>query len=313
MPVLSTASLLALVLHTGTSAAAWPQLPDCAASPSRIELPADPTDHVLEVCISTERPTTFHFDSPLAPGAVELQDRERFEDVSVGARSFTVLPPINLQPGERFKVVVPFPDGAAPTRATFMLVGHPALGARQVDVFRHKRTVEDYQREVREERSKFEQLAQELERLRLENGPGGLTGLLAAGVMTLDNQGVKAEELTRSTTQFASNALHIRWAYSYRSTTNRVGVVRVAVAVKLENLGTLPWTIKDAALVGKGQEVRPVKVLWQPSPILPGEEEPGVVVMEWELTAREAQGLFTLKMWDESGSRLVTIGHVTFP
>jgi hypothetical protein len=37
-----------------------------------------------------------------------------------------------------------------------------------------------------------------------------------------------------------------------------------------------------------------------------------VVVVEWDLTAREAWGLFTLKLWDESGMRLVTIGNVTF-
>jgi hypothetical protein len=36
-------------------------------------------------------------------------------------------------------------------------------------------------------------------------------------------------------------------------------------------------------------------------------------VVELEMTARDAQGTFTLKMWDGSGSRLVTLGNVTFP
>jgi uncharacterized protein (TIGR02268 family) len=268
---------------------------------------------VQEVCISPELPITFRFDSPLVPGSLELQDRERFEDVSTGTRSFTVLPPADLQTGERFKVVVRFADGAAPTSATFMLVGHPALGTRQVNVFRLKRTVEDYQRENQEERKKSQQLGQELERMRLEKGPGGLTGLIASGLMAVQDQSVKVEEITNGIIRPASNALGILMAISYRSTTRAENVVRVAVAVELVNLGTQPWTLKDAALVGKGQESKPVKVSWQPSPISPDPKERGVVVVEWELTAREARGPFTLKLWDESGMRLVTIGNVTFP
>jgi hypothetical protein len=82
--------------------------------------------------------------------------------------------------------------------------------------------------------------------------------------------------------------------------------------MKLVNQGMQPWTLQGAALVGKGQEPKPVKVSWQPSPIPPS-IEPDVVVVEWDLTAREARGSFTLKLWDESGSRLVTLGNVTFP
>jgi uncharacterized protein (TIGR02268 family) len=309
----SPAALLALVLRAGANAIAQPRLPDCEASPSRLELPAEPTGEVQEVCISPELPITFRFDSPLVPGSVEPQGRERFEDVSTGTRSFNILPPADLQTGERFKVVVRFADGAAPTSATFILVGHPALGIQQVNVFRLKRTVEDYQRENQEERKKSQQLGQELERMRLEHGPGGLTGLFASGLMAVESQGVKAEDITNDIIKAPGNALGIHKAISYRSTTRAENVVRVAVAVKLVNPGMQPWTLKDAALVGKGQEPKPVKVSWQPSPIPPGADTPGVVVVEWELTAREAQGPFTLKLWDESGSRLVTLGNVTFP
>jgi uncharacterized protein (TIGR02268 family) len=268
---------------------------------------------VQEVCISPELPTTFLFDSSLAPDSVELQGRERFKDVAPGTRSFTVFPPADLQSGERFKVVVRFADGAAPTSATFMLVGHPALGTRQVDVFRLKRTVEDYQKETQEEREKSQQLGQELERMRLEHGPGGLSGLFASGLMTVDEQGVRAKDLMPDVTRPASNALGVRRVYTYRVTTRQENVVRVAVAVKLANPGTQPWTLQGAALVGKGQEPKPVKVSWQPSPVPPGVKESEVVMVEWELTVRDARGLFTLKLWDESGKRLVTLGNVTFP
>jgi hypothetical protein len=39
----------------------------------------------------------------------------------------------------------------------------------------------------------------------------------------------------------------------------------------------------------------------------------GSVLVETELTEREARQPFTLKLWDESGGRLVTLEGVTFP
>lgn len=235
----SSASLVALVLLVGASVTAQPRLPACEASPSRLELPPEPTSEPREVCISPELPTTFRFDSSLAPGTVEVQGRERFEDVSAGTRSFTVLPPADLQTGECFKVEVRFADGAAPTSATFILVGHPALGTRQVDVYRLKRGVEDYQKQIQQEREKPQQLSQELERMRLEHGPGGLTGLIASGLIALADKSVAASNISKNVTLPASNAITAQNIISYRSRTT-AGVVRVAVAMKLLNLGTQP-------------------------------------------------------------------------
>jgi len=315
MSVLSPAPLLALALLAEPQSTAQPSLPKCEPSPLRIELPAEPTSDLPEVCISPELPTTFHFDSPLMSGSMELQGRERFEDVAPGTRSFTVFAPADLQTGERLKVVVRFSDGAAPTRATFMLVGHPAFGSRDVDVFRYKRTVEDYQRETLEEREKSQRLSQELERVRLVTGPGGITELISTGMM--DRGGIVVRELQRNAIVPPSNALDLQEAYSYRMTATRKEgeehMVRVAVELKLLNPGTQPWTVRDAALVRKGQGAMPMKLVWQSSPIQPGAVELALVVVELEMTARDARGTFTLKMWDESGSRLVTLGNVTFP
>ncbi|HZI03234.1 MAG TPA: DUF2381 family protein [Archangium sp.] len=315
MFVLSPAPFLALVLLAEPQSTAQPSLPKCEKSLVRIELPAEPTSDLPEVCISPELPTTFHFDSPLMSGSMELQGRERFEDVAPGTRSFTLFAPADLQTGERLKVVVRFSDGAAPTRATFMLVGHPAFGSRDVDVFRYKRTVEDYQRETREEREKSQRLSQELERVRLVTGPGGITELISTGMM--DRGGIVVRELQRNAIVPPSNALDLHDAYSYRMTaTHKEGeehMVRVAVELKLLNPGPKPWTVRDAALVRKGQGAMPMKLVWQASPIQPGAVELALVVVELEMTARDARGTFTLKMWDESGSRLVTFGNVTFP
>jgi uncharacterized protein (TIGR02268 family) len=310
--ILSPSTLLVLVLLE--ESLPHLSLPKCEASSLRIELPAEPGSELREVCISPEQPTTIHFDSPLVPDSMELQGRERFEDVAPGTRSLTVFAPADLQSGERLKMTVRFADGAAPTSATLLLVGHPALGIRDVDVFRHKRTVEDYQREAQEEREKSQRLGEELKRMRLESGPGGITDLIITGVM--DRGGIVVRELLRDASTPSSNALELDAAYSYRLTTMRKEgddtVVRVAVELRLLNPGTLPWTVRGAALVRKGQGAKPVTMLWQSLPILPGAKEPGLVVVEWVLTAREAQGTFTLKMWDESGSRLVSLGNVTF-
>nr|WP_245814759.1 DUF2381 family protein [Cystobacter ferrugineus] len=214
--------------------------------------------------------------------------------------------------------MVRFADGAAPTSATFELVGHPARAARQVEVFRNRRTVEDYQEEVQEKEARIRQLQTELVRTQAEGSGLGITGLFASGLLTVDTkngQGVLAKDIQSTITKPSANALPARTIISYRSTTLRrekgEDVMRVAVAMVMENLGTAPWTAKDAALlVGKGQDVKEAKV-WQFAPI--PTDQMGLVVVETELLAHEARGTFSLKLWDESGGRLVTLGGVTFP
>ncbi|ATB29983.1 DUF2381 family protein [Melittangium boletus] len=308
---------VALVLFTGLHAPAQPRSLDCAASPHRLELSPESPAEVKPVCINPDQPTTFLFDSPLVPESAEIQGRERFTDVAMGTRSVTLLPSKDLQPGERFTMVVRFADGAAPANASFSLVGHPAFGARKVEVFRHKRTVEEYQREIQEEREKSRQFAKELEQLRMQNGPGGLTGLIASGLMKLDSKenGVVTRTLDIAT-KTPRETIHAEKGISYRSSTTREHegreVVRIAVAMVLRNPDPQPWSSAGAALERKGQEPRPARVFWQASPIAP-DSGTGLFVVEWELTAGEAQGAFTVKAWDESGHRLILLNGVTFP
>jgi uncharacterized protein (TIGR02268 family) len=211
--------------------------------------------------------------------------------VPTGDSSFALLPLEDLQPGERFVVTVRFTDGAAPTNATFQLVVHPAWAPRQVEVFRHRRTVEDCQKENQEERTKSQQLGQDLGQLQMEHGPGGLTGLFASGVLVLNDTGVLAKPLKKDFTTAETNALSVDEVHSYRATTPRMEgelrVMRVIVAMKAKNLGTLPWQAYDAALVNKVQEAAKVKV-WSRAPIAPDTED--LVVVEAEMTEQEARG-----------------------
>ncbi|ATB34391.1 DUF2381 family protein [Melittangium boletus] len=314
MSASSVVASLALVLFVGTSARAQPSLPECEVSPPPIELPEVPPSQGWEVCISPGVSTTLRFDAPLPPGAVVLRGRERFVDVLMGTHSFMVLPSAALQPGERFEVEVRFGDGSAPTNATFWLVVHPAVATHQVNVLRHPRTVEDYQRENQAEREKSQRLAREMERMRAEHGPGGLTGLIANGWVTVLGKGVQAKSIGESVTRASTNALKVYQVDSYRSNLVDVTKARVAVAVELKNRGGgQPWVVKGAALMVLGGEARSVSTFWQSEPLDSDAEKAGWVVVELELPVAELQGPRTLKLWDESGGRLVTLGNVTFP
>jgi uncharacterized protein (TIGR02268 family) len=311
----SPAVFLALVLlvGAGAGAAAQPRVPDCPATAPSIELSAESGARVPPVCISPKLPTTFWFDSELVPIPVEVQGRERFEDVSTGTRSFTVIPPADLRTGEHFKVVARFADDAAPASATLELVGHPSGAARRVEVFRHKRTVEEYQRELEEKDARLRQLEAELARVRAEGHGPSLSGLLAAGMMGWNETGVVARKHTRKHTPAPHDTLTVSRCVLYRSNTVRKDgsepVVRVAGSVSLLNAGA-PWTPVGAALVASDGRVKQLEVR-APEPI-PADGQ-GVVYVETELTAQEARRTFTLKLWDDSGTRLVTLDDVTFP
>jgi uncharacterized protein (TIGR02268 family) len=146
-----------------------------------------------------------------------------------------------------------------------------------VEVFRHRRTVEDYQQEVQEKEARIRQLQTELVRTQAEGSGLGITGLIASELLKVDAlnvQGVLAKNLKSTITMPSANALPTPTVSSYRSTTARGekggDVMRVAVAMAMDNPGTAPWTARDAALlVGKGQDVKEAKV-WQLAPIPPG-------------------------------------------
>ncbi|WP_414639164.1 DUF2381 family protein [Archangium sp.] len=182
-------------------------------------------------------------------------------------------------------------------------------------VLRRERTVEDYQQEVKEKDVRIQQLETELARMRAQGGGSGITGLIAARVMRLDDKGMMSKDISEFVSPSPDNALVHGRISSYRIDTPRKEdgepVVRVAVAVQLKNPGTAPWMPGGAALVVKGQEGKELKP-WPPEPILPKSDWRWVVV-ETELTEREARGTYTLELWDESGSRLVSLRRVTFP
>ena len=302
----STPFALALSLLAAVPAAAEPPpLPGCQAIHERIDLLAEPGEMVHMVCISPGIITTWLFDAPLPPGAVRLEVEEREVVLIQAGRLVTLLPPAKLMPGQRLKMMVGFDDGAAPASVTFLLVVHPARAHRQVEVFRRKRTVESYQHALKEKDTEVQQCHEENTQLRVAQGcSDGLRGLRSAKLM--GDEGVVASLLNTSLTERPLTVVQVLRAVGYRSS------ARVAVEVALDlsaPAGGKAWNAEGAALVGPGGRELPVLGLWQELT----SAQAHVVMVEAQAEPGEAQGPFTLKLWEKGGARPVTLQGVIFP
>jgi len=299
--------LLALVLLDGPPVA-QSSAATCQTGVQHVELSAAPMGEAPTVCISPGQATTVSFDSDLLPDSLMLEDRDDFGTVHVSESTVKLVPSEKLVPGERLKLTARFKDDSAPAGAAMMLVVHAVQATPYVEVHREKRTVESCQRELREKEVALQQCRAENERLHHErSSPGGIMGLRASGVM--DGNGVVAHQLAEGVTEGATNALRMKGAAAYRS------AMRVAVEVFLKAPKDAPaWKPENATLTLQGRKGVELKVvtLWTPEPIVPGLRS-GSVFVEAEANPDVAAGIFTLKLWDASGARTVTISGIKFP
>jgi uncharacterized protein (TIGR02268 family) len=312
VPLTLPSGLLALALLAAPPDATGPSSEDsCELASPRLVLTDEPTAKPWRVCIGPGLPLTFQFDGPLEPGSEKVEQRERFEDVSVGRRTLNLVPPGNLEAGEHFHVEVCFADGAAPACATFLLLAHPGFGMSKVEVFRQSGPLAYYQQEAREARSDNQRLREEVRQLRAEHGlPDGLRGVLASG-LTRDD-GIACKDLLLGPTERQGKALRPKGGRTCRAKG------RVAVDLTLTHSSAAPWTAAGAVLRGAGGEVLKPLALWQPEPLLPSEpgldeQRWGRVVVEVQAAKEEARGTYTLTLWDAEKKRTVSLGGVTFP
>ncbi|RKH44337.1 DUF2381 family protein [Corallococcus sicarius] len=311
MPASSSAALLAFTLLMETTARAEPPAPTWNAGVRQLELAAEPTGNEPEVNISPGVSTTLAFDAELlrdgeGKDTVGLEQRASFALVDVGQATLRLLPADTLKSGERLRLMVRFKDGAAPAAAAFTLVVHPARAERLLEVHRTPRTAASYQREAKEAKAEAQRCHDELERERAERGgPGGLTGLIATGQM--DNRGVSTRRLTEAVTKSPGNALVTLEVHSYRA------AGRVVVALVMENpRGAQPWSAVGAMLTDRtGLELKVLPV-WQGGFVETDTERQHIVV-EALATRQEAQGSFTLKLWEADKGRTVTLSGISFP
>ncbi|KFA93745.1 hypothetical protein Q664_07260 [Archangium violaceum Cb vi76] len=291
-----------LLLVTGSSATAQTCPPRGEAEGRCIELTADGTAEVSEVQISPGQTTTFVFDSDLRADGLTLEGRERFEVADPGKRTLTLVPSEEIRGEKPSKVTVCFADDAAPACTTFRLIVHPAIGERQVRIFRNPRPVESVQAELKKSYEENARLRAENERLRTERDrPDGLAGLFDSGMM--DERGIpcsNADFLLRP-----KAALSVRRVITCRAP----GRMLVRVDLKAPD-DAAPWMTQGAKLVGpKGEELE--GSIWQPRPLHP--RKPLTLYIEVQTENVQTVGPFTLKLWEADGLRLVTLGNVTFP
>jgi uncharacterized protein (TIGR02268 family) len=292
-----------LVVLVGASAFAEPCPPPGQSEHRCIELMADGSGELPEVQITPGEPTTLIFDSDLREGGMTLERRERFEVAEAGTRTLTLVPSEKVLRESPGMMTVCFSEGAAPTCATFSLVAHPALGERQVRVFRRSRTVDSYRAELKRTREEVERLRAEVERLRAEHErPAGLIGLSTAGMM--DEKGIPVQNIRESITLRSENALEAQRVTTFRAPG------RVLLELWLENpAGAEPWMVRGAILRGpRGEELK--ASVWQAEPIPPGGRRR--VLIEVMAPDEKIEGSFTLKLW-EDGTRTITLGNITFP
>ncbi|RYZ16835.1 MAG: DUF2381 family protein [Myxococcaceae bacterium] len=297
---LKVALVAAFTLASG--AAAQVQGASDAEGVGRIDVSAEQEGRPHELNISPGLATLVLSDSPVARW--ELTGRENFRRIMEGTDTLALLPRNDVKEGTRLKLTLIFADGAAPGRTELVLVVHPALAQRQVELYRHPRSLASYQQEVRQLRAEVGRTQAEVERLRATQArPDGLTGLLASGVMV--NEGVAFRDLTDAVQWTQTETLSVR-----RVTTFRVAT-RAAVNARLLNRLDMPWRPMGAALVDRTGRTVSALGIWSQEPIAPDTE--GQVIVELELPSSKALGPYTLKLWAEDGTHAVTVRNISFP
>jgi uncharacterized protein (TIGR02268 family) len=305
--VSSPAALLTLALLVGATATAQPRVIPCQTGTRRIELRTEPSGELPELCIGPELSTTILFyGAELLGNGVTVEGRERFMLVDPGITTLRLVPSARVMPGDRFRLTVRFRDGSAPASTAFWLVVYAGKVEPWVEVYREKRTLESYQQEVMEKDTQLQQCKEDNERLLAEKeSPGGLTGLLATGIM--DERGIPPKEFLTGIGKLPGNFVGVYRVLSYRST-RRVAVVLWLAATE----GMQPWRAVRAELVGPGRRMLRVHSPWQREPLRDGVDDNRVVI-EADATEAETRGSFTLKVWGEDGTRSIVLTGVTFP
>ncbi|WP_255204028.1 DUF2381 family protein [Myxococcus sp. AM011] len=286
-------------------AMAQPHTSSPSSEVRRIELGTRPARSPSEIFVRPGGTTVLLFDRALAPDAVTLEGRERFHRVVLAADTLVLLPSDKLKDGTRLRLTLRYEDGSAPREASFLLVVAPGQFDAQVEVVSVSPSVRDERTETAQLEGELLRLREENARLRAEQGPTGLTGLFATGL--LDEQGLLGVKLGQYHPRPQSILSRGTRAHVFRSTS------RVAVALLLASAGGHPpWTASQATLTdAMGRRSRELRV-WQARP-LTDDDTDVLLILETEAGPLELHEAYTLELRDGKDSRAIIIGPVRFP
>lgn len=236
--------------------------------------------------------TYLRFDAPIDRASVEVEGRAtRFRVVDPGERTITLEPALELGPEDKLVVRVRYKDGASPAVATLVLVSHPTLVDKEVEVVRRPRTLEALEAALAEKEA-------ELAALKAQYGVGGPAGLVFSG--RIDWNGVVVQRIEDVPTGI-QGGLKVTGGDGYRAGPWALAVVRV------HNLpGQKPWVPGKARLTrADGTPVKVLSVDMNKAQLAPGEE--GLVAVEPESPYWKVGEVFRLELLDKSGVRRLPI------
>lgn len=290
-----------LLLATVAEAAA-PGVPEAPAGVRRIDL-REKQGPIPEIHIGPGLATTLLFDSTIRPEEVVLEGRERFQRLGLSEDHLLLVPSSTFRQGEHLLLEVRFRDGATPERVAFLLVVDAARVERQVELYRQPRTAESYRQEVEELKSGMERLRQELVKLQPVNAPAGNRGSLFTIIEQLP-------EIQASMLSYAREDISAPVSVQ-KLQSLRVRGSWMVLRLKLSSIKNGEWTAAGAAIQNSQGQAMKVLHPWQKGPVAPSSFQDVVIAMEGaeELPA----GRYTLKLWDESGTRTVTLEGLDVP
>lgn len=274
---------------------------EAACEDQAIELASPSPGTSREVCVSPGLVTAFVLDVPLA--SVDLEQEVLFEEVLRGRRMLGLIPPRDLQPGERRRLTLTLAGGKEPQQASFILVGHRGQATRQVEVFWDGRSFESLRQEIEQGRARNQRLHRENDRLLMR-----LQRLRALSLLLSTNaawpQGVPVRQKSLSKSFHSDGSVSMFRGDAYRV---RDGI---ALRIWLHNDSSEPWSVAGVALTNAyGLERKGVQ--WtQHQGVAPDEVD--FVVVEADAGETEALEPMSLRLWD-AGGRSITISEVMFP
>ena len=295
---------LPLVLLVGFTATAQPQevLRGRELKRRRVSLSVATADKPVELRVAPGYLTALEFDSPVDRDSVVLGDGEsRFALFEVTPRAILLKPEMDLGLGRGMEMIVPFADGAAPSRVVFSLVTHPAEVDAQVMVSRMPRTAEAIQAELDEMRAACSAKDAELDALRARTVASGPAGLLFAGL--LGEEGVRSH---RADLRAISENLKAEEVIVHRAG------LWAALAMSVRNTGAAPWSPTEARLsvVASGERINVLAVRTREPRIEPGKSS--LVVVETGTPTWPEGTVLRLELRDSEGGRRLLIPRISF-